>query len=244
MTTKPQIASTYQRTLRRVLRHLGFSSAGILIIALVAFWSNKTGDDNIMGMGASPLIALGLGTAYASLVFLSLALLIGPWRMLKSKKPMISSYLRRDLGIWAALLAIVHSILSLVVKIGPFSALDFFFFRGKTESLIALRFDFFGLANYSGLIAGLVLLVPLAISSDAALRKLKPALWKSLQRWTYWGALITVVHGLMYQMMAVRSLPFVVLMGGIIFVALGGQVWGAVLNRRGSRTSRPEGSIS
>ena len=222
------------KTLRRAFRHAVLFGLGTALTLLIAFWSHATGDDDIMGMGASQLIALGLGTAYASLFFLAVTLLIGPLRVIKAQKPTLSSYLRRDMGIWAAIFAIIHSVLSLLVKIGPFSAYDFFFFRGQTESLLPIRLDFFGVANYSGLIAGLILLVPLAISSDAALRKLKPSRWKSLQRWTYWGAVITVAHGLMYQMMAVRSVPFVILLILIALVALAGQVWGMVRRRQNS----------
>ena len=233
------LLNTSNKTLRRSLRHMALFGLGTALTLLIAFWSNATGDDDIMGMGASPLIALGLGTAYASLAFLAVTLLIGPIRLLKSQKPKLSSYLRRDMGIWAALFAIVHSVLSLLVKIGPFSAYDFFFFRGDTSFPSSIRLDFFGLANYSGLIAGLILLVPLAISSDAALRKLKPSRWKSLQRWTYWGALITLAHGLMYQMMAVRSLPFVALLILIALIAVGGQLWGVVQRRRNRAAINP-----
>ena len=45
----------------------------------------------------------------------------------------------------------------------------------------------------------------LALTSDRALKRLGPQRWKSLQRWTYALALLTVFHGAAYQIAAKRE---------------------------------------
>jgi sulfoxide reductase heme-binding subunit YedZ len=62
-----------------------------------------------------------------------------------------------------------------------------------------MRHDLFGLANYTGLVAGLILLALLATSNEAALRKLGTPGWKQLQRWNYVCFALTAVHTFTYQ---------------------------------------------
>jgi sulfoxide reductase heme-binding subunit YedZ len=48
-------------------------------------------------------------TAYPAMVLLAATLLIGPWNWLRKKPNPVSSDLRRDLGIWAGFLALLHT---------------------------------------------------------------------------------------------------------------------------------------
>jgi sulfoxide reductase heme-binding subunit YedZ len=73
----------------------------------------------------------------------------------------------------------------------------------------------FGLANFSGLAAALLFLVLLLISNDVSLRTLGTRRWKFIQRWIYAAFSLTLVHGIAYQLVEKRRLPWV-----IIFVAL------------------------
>jgi sulfoxide reductase heme-binding subunit YedZ len=57
----------------------------------------------------------------------------------------------------------------------------------------------FGLANYTGLIATLILVLLLATSNDWALRKLGTPQWKQLQRWNYACFGLTAIHTFAYQ---------------------------------------------
>lgn len=223
-------------TLCRIVRHVALFVFGSLIVILAARWSHLTGDDNIMSMGAREMVALSLATSYASILFLSITLLIGPARQLMSKKLPLSSYLRRDIGIWAAVFAIVHTVTSMLIELGPVNAFDFFFYRAGASAVMPVRLDFFGIANYLGLIAGLIFILLLVLSSDGAIRMLKPSRWKRLQRWIYAGALITVAHGIMYQMMGQRSLSFVLIFAVLTIVTVGGQIWGFFRRRSEQRT--------
>ncbi|RKZ54899.1 MAG: hypothetical protein DRQ44_18470, partial [Gammaproteobacteria bacterium] len=51
-----------------------------------------------------------MATAYTGLILLAATLLIGPLNLIKGKNNPVSSYLRRDIGIWAAVVSIIHVI--------------------------------------------------------------------------------------------------------------------------------------
>jgi len=55
------------------------------------------------------------------------------------------------------------------------------------------------IANYTGLIAALVLLALLATSNDASLRKFGTPGWKQLQRWNYLCFALVAIHTFAYQ---------------------------------------------
>jgi sulfoxide reductase heme-binding subunit YedZ len=80
---------------------------------------------------------------------------------------------------------------------------------------LALQNTQFGVANFPGLAAALLFFVLLVISNDLSLRTLGTRRWKFIQRWIYAAFSFTVVHGIAYQLVEKRRLPWV-----IIFVAL------------------------
>lgn len=229
------------RPLRRASRQLLFAAVGALVIGLVMQWSNATGDDDIMNFGPSSTLGVSLGAAFAAYMFLALALLVGPWHVLRKRPIPVSSYLRRDFGIWAAAFALFHTVVGLQV-IPRASMWAFFFYPGGERPLSVLRFDFFGVANHLGLIAALVVLFLLCLSSDFALRRLQVKRWKNLQRWVYPAAVIILIHGVMYQSMWQRTWGFIILFLVISLAAIAGQLGGIYMRRR--RANRPpEGRI-
>src|ERR1043165_6301902 len=52
---------------------------------------------------------LSFATAWPGLVLLTVTLLIGPWRTLRGKAPILSQDLRRDIGIWGGSLRVLHA---------------------------------------------------------------------------------------------------------------------------------------
>ena len=219
---------------RRSARHVFLAVCGIVIIDVVVRWANATGDDNIMNLGPSGTVGMSLGAAYAAYVFLALALLVGPWTIWRQRPLPVSSYLRRDFGIWAAVFALLHTIVGLQVY-PDVSMWNFFFYPGNENPAFPVRLDFFGLANHLGLIAALVLLFLLCLSSNFALRRLQAKRWKSLQRWVYLAAAVTLFHGVMYLFMSQRTWGFVFMFLVISGIALAAQLWGVVMTKR--RTS-------
>lgn len=145
---------------------------------------------------------LSIGTAYSALFLTAAALLLGPINILWHRANPVSFDLRRDLGIWAGISALVHTAVGLNVHL-----------RGKmwlyfVDTHHQLRRDAFGFGNYTGVLAALVFALLLALSNDVSLRKLGLERWKSLQRWAYAGVLLTAFHAIAYQHVEKRVLPF------------------------------------
>ena len=138
-----------------------------------------------------------MSTAYVGLFFLAAALIVGPLNVLRGVPNLLSTYLRRDFGIIAGILAIAHTIIGLLVHFrGDF--VQYFFYRTPT-GIDGVRFDAFGTANHVGLIATLIILILLCISNNASMRRLGPERWKRIQRWNYVGAIAVILHALLYQ---------------------------------------------
>jgi len=76
---------------------LALSAAGVLI-----FYEARPIRDVIT--------RLSFATAYPALMLIAVTLLIGPWNLLMGKRTPTSSDLRRDVGIWAGILSIIHTV--------------------------------------------------------------------------------------------------------------------------------------
>ena len=127
---------------------------------------------------------IGMVFGYLGLVFLAMSLIIGPWNTLCSRSNPLSINLRRDIGIWTGIFSIVHVITGLQVHMnGKFWL--YFIFPLDEARLLPIRYDPFGIANYMGLAATLLVIVLLAVSNNFSMRKLRAKLWKRIQRSNY-----------------------------------------------------------
>lgn len=180
---------------------------------------------------ASPSFRISMATGYVSLTLLTLTLAVGPRLVLIGRRAPTSSDLRRDLGIWGAILAFAHVISGLEVHMQS-AVWKYFLDPRRGPHTILPRLDGFGLANLAGLAATVVLALLLALSNDMALRRLGASRWKALQRFSYVAMALTALHGAAYQYIDQRSAPFV----GVLLVMLGGvlaiQIAGALEWRR------------
>ena len=182
----------------RSLRNIAIAFAGIAGCAVaLRFYPDRP-----------PSYALSLATAYLSLLCLTGALVIGPFQVLAGRRPPLSSNLRRDLGIWTAIFALVHVAFGLMVHMGGNIA-QYFFRPLHAGAMPIPRIDAFGAANDAGLAATAILLMLLAISSNRAVRMLGPQRWKALQRWSYTAAATMALHAAIYQLLDRRDWPFV-----------------------------------
>ena len=184
--------------LGRLLRNIAIAIAGATACAVaLRFYPDR-----------SLSYAVSLATAYLSLSCLTGALVIGPFQVLSGRRPPLSSNLRRDLGIWTAIFALIHVAFGLLVHMG--GRIGQYFFRPVHAGAMPIpRVDAFGLANDSGLVATAILTVLLAISSNRALRLLGAERWKAWQRSSYVAAVLTAVHAAVYQLLDRRDWPFV-----------------------------------
>ena len=155
---------------------------------------------------ADVITRLSFATAWPALVLLAATLIIGPWRILQGKAPILSQDLRRDIGIWGGTLGVLHAC------VGQFEHLRgrpwlYYVYEKTQEHLVPIRHDLFGFSNFTGLFAGLILLLLLATSNDASLRKYGGAGWKSLQRWNYACFGLTALHTFGY-LIGIQSLKW------------------------------------
>jgi sulfoxide reductase heme-binding subunit YedZ len=169
-----------------------------------------------------------MATAYAGLIFLAVSLWIGPWNVLRGRPNPVNFDLRRDVGIWTGILAILHTIVGLTVHLRGRMWMYFL----KSLHPLKLQDTQFGFANFGGLGAALLFLMLLAISNDVSLRTLKTRRWKSLQRWTYAAFLLTAAHGVAYQMIEKRYITWVLVFVGVIIATAVAQILGFVQVQR------------
>ena len=171
-----------------------------------------------------------MATAYASLALMAWALVIGPWRMRRGGSSVTSLDVRRDVGVWSAVLAAAHVLTGLQVHMQGMWRY-YFVWRSPAGHPLPLRTDAFGIANWAGLAATVLLALLVAISNDRSLRSLGAARWKRLQRLTYVAATLTALHGIAFQLMDRRSAPFIVVMLVLIAVVVVFQLQGRRLMR-------------
>jgi sulfoxide reductase heme-binding subunit YedZ len=183
---------------------------------------------------ADPLFLLSMATGYAGFAMLALSLLLGPWKVLRGRHSPVSTELRRDVGIWAAILSVAHVYFGLQVHLRGHMWEYFFAPPGGPRGDLP-RVDLFGFANYTGLAITLVLTVLLAISNDRALRRLGTRRWKALQRWNYAAFVLVILHAAAYQIIERRELLLVAVLGAIAMVVVASQLAGIRRVRKSSR---------
>jgi sulfoxide reductase heme-binding subunit YedZ len=169
--------------------------SAIAILATLAFLLLLSSPDIIW--------RLSMATAYAGLLYLAAALVIGPINVLRGAPNPLSINLRRDIGIVAGMLALAHTIVGLFVHLRG-DPIQYFFYRTRA-GIGGLRYDLWGAANDIGLFATMIILVLLTLSNNLSMRTMGGATWKRIQRWSYVGAILVVVHGLLYQAVEKRT---------------------------------------
>ena len=201
---------------RRLLRHTALATITVVLLGVV-----------YAGVPTDFILRRwNLATAYVGLGLMALSLLIGPWNLLRGRANPVSQDVRRDVGIWAALLGVAHTLIGLQIHMIGQSRLVYFFFPAGEAHRLPIRSDGFGFANYTGLGSTLILLLLLALSNDVALRRLGTGRWKSLQRWNYAGFALMTLHAIAYQVMGKRVVPVIVVFAGVIVVVLATQLAG------------------
>ena len=166
-------------------------------------------------------------TGYIAIALIALTLLLGPVNLLLGRRLPVSNYLRRDVGIWAAIISVAHVAFGLLVKHGDGQILGYFLAANDRSRILT---NSFGLANWAGLGAAVMIVGLATISHDRALRKFKSKRWKRLQRWNYALAVLAAVHAVLYGALWRLSSPYTVtLLASVVLVAvvqtLGVRAW-------------------
>jgi sulfoxide reductase heme-binding subunit YedZ len=170
-------------------------------------------------------------TGYIAVGLLAFTLLIGPANLLLGKRNPISSYLRRDAGAWTAIVSVIHVIVGFQVHGPPVplgERIPHYFLRPDGGLLT----NSFGLGNWTGLAATVIVVGLLAISSDLALRKLGAGPWKWLQRLNYALFAMVIAHAIFYGALLRVTSASTVLLGLSVVAVVVGQAGGTWLWRR------------
>lgn len=99
------------------------------------------------------------------------AILLGPWNVILKRANPVSFDLRRDLGIWAGIMALLHTMIGLNVHL---RRRPWLYFVGQRHRV---RHDLYGFGDDTGLVAALLFLLVLALSNDLSLRRLGTRKW-------------------------------------------------------------------
>ncbi len=213
----------WNRLRKRAVRH--HLPIFIVSLALVAAVYYQLDSDDVRWR-------LSMSTAYVGLALLGTSLMLGPLNVLRDRPNPVSFDLRRDVGIWAGILSLVHVVVGLQVHLrGQMWA----YFVNSDLAFPYFRTNLFGAANYTGLAAAVILIMLLSLSNDRALRRLETARWKQLQRWNYAGFAFVLVHGIAYQLVENRAFPYVVVFAALALVVLIVQGAGYLERRRDGR---------
>lgn len=202
---------------KRTVRHFYLAGISSLMTAVIYLLIDSP----------DSLFLLSMSTAYTGVILIAVTLTIGPLNLMSKKINPVSTYLRRDIGIWAAIVSIIHVVFGLQRHMDGRMMVYFFHDGGYT-----IRFDTFGLANHSGLLATLVCLALLMLSNNASLRKLGTSKWKNIQRLNYLSFLMIIGHGFIYQLIEKRQLPFVIIVALITIIVFGFQWKGFKLHKK------------
>jgi sulfoxide reductase heme-binding subunit YedZ len=219
-TREPHSSYWYQR----IARHALIAVFNLACVAL--FWE-------LFSIRRDVISRLSIASAYPALFLTVAAMSVGPWNVLRGRTNPVSFDLRRDLGIWAGIMALLHTGIGVNVHLRGRPWLYF------VDENHRVRHDLFGIGNDSGLLASLLFLLLLAISNDLSLRRLGSRTWKSLQRWTYVAVALTLVHAVAYQFVEKRQAAYDVLLWAILTATVGFQAggWWRTKRRRGRSAS-------
>src|SRR6266540_7056102 len=211
---------------RRMLVHhvplAAVSTAACVVLVQVA------GRGFAIGRLASP-------TGDVALVLLSVTLLIGPVNLMLRRRNPTNSYLRRDVGTWTAIWSVVHVVVGFQGHTaGAFGFVDYFVADGRPLT------NDFGMGNWTGLAATVVVVLLLVLSTDRYMRELKSRRWKDLQRLNYTLFALVVLHAIYYGALRQMTSPFTRVLIGTVTTVLVGQAVGIWLWRRRNARTTPE----
>ncbi|MDQ3641099.1 MAG: ferric reductase-like transmembrane domain-containing protein [Actinomycetota bacterium] len=226
---------------RRLLLHhlpLALASAVVLVLFMgLSPFANIGHGDTSLGFQLSSLqpgsdsfvSRLTTSTGYVALGLLGLTLLVGPANLLLRRRNPVSNYLRRDLGTWTAIFSVVHVIVSFqTLGGGVFTFVEFFVVEGRPLTTN------FGLGNWTGLAALVIVVGLLAISTNRSVRELKGERWKNLQRLNYTLFALVVLHAVFYGALLRMTSPFTLVLIFTVLLVFVGQAVGICLYRRRS----------
>lgn len=157
----------------------------------------------VMGEQAATLDRVSLTSAYLFLLLISVVLLLGPLRTLRTGRVIINQTLRRDIAIWCALMGFVHLLAGSVESMTPVY-MDVFIKHAVKPPSTSTREVLFLWSAIAGFVIGVLLLVLLALSNNWSLKVIGLRWWKRLHRLSYLAFVLTILHGISFQVLESR----------------------------------------
>ena len=105
---------------------------------------------------------ISIVSAYLCLCLLSAALLIGPARAIRSGQPVLNHLVRRDLGIWAALIGFLHFALGMMLSMNV-AYMDAFVNAADLSLSQHIRLWLYSAGNIAGTLVGVLFIVLLLL---------------------------------------------------------------------------------
>lgn len=206
----------------RTVRHIVLASLVLVVGGLVVQFGPGDLVDN-----------LSIATAWLCLVAMAGALSLGPLRARRAGAPTLNLQLRRDLGIWSGLTGLGHLVLATIQSMSQrymtrYVEVDL---AGLDANVRAMLFAW---GSIIGFLIGLVLLLLLGLSNNRVMHRLGPKRWKRLQRLVYPVFALTLIHGLAYQLLELRSAYLI----AVLVAIAGAIVILQILGRRAVRAAR------
>lgn len=176
-------------------------------------------------------------TAWQFMWLLAVVLLIGPLRLLRTGRVRANMYLRRDLGIWAGITGLMHLFAGTGESMTPAYVVEYVNYAGG-EGGERLREQLFTWSTIVGLVIGVLVLLLVMLSNDAAIRRLGVRWWKGLHRTSYAVFALTAGHAFAFQVLESRESWLMVTTGALVCVVVAIQFAGIIVQRRRRRRRR------
>jgi len=185
----------------------------------------------VIGDPAAALDRVSLASAYIFLLLISVVLLIGPLRAMQTGRVTINHTVRRDLAIWSAFLGLVHLLAGSMQSMTP-NYLSAYVTHAVIPPPVATREAYFLWSTIAGFVIGILLIVLLALSNNRSMTWIGKRWWKRLHSASYFVFILTIVHGLGFQVLESRSWPGYVVVGAVTLLVCIGQFRGFRAIRR------------
>lgn len=171
---------------------------------------------------------VSIAAANTSVIALAAALAYGPLVVLRGGRPLVHRSLRRAMGVWAGVFALLHVAVAMGIHADLFRPWENYV---VFEPFTLVRGSI-GLANWLGAAQVVIFVVLIGVSRTAMLRQLGASRWERLQRTTYPLVGLVAIHAFLYhrveqRLLAHRVLVFIPV--AIVFVI---QVAGFVTVKR------------
>jgi len=181
---------------------------------------------------------LSIVSAYLCMVLLGCALFIGSARAISTGRPGLNMYVRRDIGIWAALVGLVHFFLANALAMNT-AYLDLYVKLSAVPPSAEFRSQLYMWGTILGFLVAVLFFLLLGLSSDRMLRWVGTRWWKRLQRTSYLAFIFTALHAFAFQVLESRQGFLVGVVSFVCVVILVAQFAGVAAVRRRSMVAIP-----